>query len=47
MPITVMPVGALVDVFGAPYTLAVMGGLLVLAMLAVGAFVPTMRARGG
>jgi MFS family permease len=43
MPLTVLPMGALVDAFGAPATLAVSGALLALAILAIGTFVPSLR----
>ncbi|MEX2599069.1 MAG: MFS transporter, partial [Dehalococcoidia bacterium] len=42
MPLSVLPMGALVDAFGAPTTLAVSGTLLVLVVLLIGAAVPSL-----
>ncbi|MEK9659053.1 MAG: MFS transporter [Chloroflexota bacterium] len=43
MPLVVLPVGALVDMFGARYSLAVMGALLALAILTLGITRPALR----
>ncbi len=43
MPLVVLPVGALVDAFGARPTLSVMGGALALAILTLGITRPSLR----
>ncbi len=45
MPLSVLPMGALVDVFGAPATLGVSGVMLAMVIVAMGLAVPSLRRR--
>ncbi|MDA1036219.1 MAG: hypothetical protein O3B65_04990 [Chloroflexi bacterium] len=42
MPLAVLPLGALVDAFGAPRTIAVAGVVLAMAILLIGAIRPAL-----